>query len=433
MPDTPTPLTTAVVGLQWGDEGKGKIVDRFASDHDAVVRYNGGANAGHTIVVDGDRFALHLIPSGILSPGTKAIIANGTVIDPDKLMEEIETLEARGVDTGGLVISDRAHIVTPYHKLEDARRERLLTGEGDPMGVIGTTRRGIGPAYADKAYRDTAIRVCDLLDEDALRTRLERAHASASPEVRDDPEAPAPADVARHLATIGQRLRPRITDTCYLLDDLLRAHKRVLFEGANATLLDVDHGTYPFVTSSNASALGISAGAGISPRRIERIMGVAKAYCTRVGKGPFPTEIESDLADTIRTAGNEFGTTTGRPRRIGWLDLVALRYACILNGVDAICLTMLDVLRGIDPIRVCVAYDLDGHRTDRFIPDARTLMRVRPVLVSLPGFEEDIRGIETREALPSNARHYLSYIEEHAGVPIDLIGVGPAREHTIVA
>lgn len=433
MTDTSSPQTSAVVGLQWGDEGKGKIVDRLSADHDAVVRYNGGANAGHTIVVDGERFALHLIPSGILSPGTKAIIANGTVIDPDKLIEEIQALEARGVDTDGLVISDRAHIVTPYHKLEDARRERLLADDEDQMGAIGTTRRGIGPAYADKAYRDTAVRVGDLLDIEALRLQLKRAHAYASPEIRESDQTPHPDEVARHLAEVGRYLRPRITDTCYLIDDLLRAHKRVLFEGANATLLDVDHGTYPYVTSSNASALGISAGAGISPRRIERIVGVAKAYCTRVGKGPFPTEIEGELGDTIRTAGNEFGTTTGRPRRIGWLDLVALRYACMLNDVDSICLTMLDVLRGIDPIRVCVAYDIDGHRTDRFIPDARTLSRVRPVLVSLPGFHDEIRGIETREALPPNARHYLSYIEEHAGVPIELVSVGPAREHTIVA
>ncbi len=428
------PQSTAVIGLQWGDEGKGKIVDRLATEHDAVVRYNGGANAGHTIVVDDRRISLHLIPSGILYPGKKAIIANGVVADVEQLLKEIDNLESQDIDTAGLVLSDRAHVVTPYHKAEDARRETLLArefGEKEDTGGIGTTRRGIGPAYADKAHRAAAIRVGDLLRPDQLRPLVARSAQLAHQDVREDPDLPSPDAITDRLIEIGELLRPRITDTSYLLHDLQRAGKRLLFEGGNATLLDVDHGTYPFVTSSNSSALGIPAGAGVSPKSIHNIMGVCKAYCTRVGGGPFPTEIQGELATTIRERGREFGTTTGRPRRIGWLDLVALRYAVMLNGIDRICMTMLDVLSGIDPIMVCNAYEIDGHRTERFLPDARSLESAKPVLISLPGFTEDITGVRSIQDLPSNARHYLSYVEEHAGAPITLAGVGPDREQTI--
>ncbi len=434
MPKAKKPQSTAVIGAQWGDEGKGKIVDRLAPEHDAVIRYNGGANAGHTIVVQGKRFSLHLVPSGILYPDKKAIIANGVVVDPDQLLKEIDNLEAQGIDTAGLILSDRAHIVTPYHKAEDARRETLLArefNEQEATGGIGTTRRGIGPAYAEKAHRAAAIRVADLLRPAELKQLVSRAAQLASPEIREDPDIPSPEAICDRFIEIGEILRPRITDTSYLLHDLQRAGKRLLFEGGNATLLDVDHGTYPYVTSSNSSALGIPAGAGISPKAIHNILAICKAYCTRVGGGPFPTEIQDDLATTIRERGREFGTTTGRPRRIGWLDLVALRYAVMLNGVDSLCMTMLDVLSGIDPIKVCIAYEIDGNRTERFLPDARSLARAKPVLISLPGFTEDISAVRSLDDLPSNARHYLSYVEEHAGAPLSLAGVGPDREQTI--
>ena len=419
-------LGTAVVGLQWGDEGKGKIVDLLARSHDATVRYNGGANAGHTVVVGGERFALHLIPSGILAKDTDAIIGNGVVVDPDVLLEEIERLRGRGVDCSRVILSDRAHVVLPHHKNEDRRRESALSAiEGGAR--IGTTGRGIGPCYAEKAQRGAAIRVSDLLRPLVLRDRLTRARL-LSPAASD-------LDIAAEtdrLGKIGERLRPHIQDTTYLLHDMLGQGKRLLFEGANATLLDVDHGTYPFVTSSSTTALGIGPGTGVPARHIGRIVGLVKAYSPRVGGGPMPTEDSGEHGARIRERGNEFGTTTGRPRRCGWLDLVAVKYGAMISGVTELAVMLLDVLAGFETLPVCTAYERrDGAKTDRFVPDADELSGVRPAYETLPGFGEEIRDVRRREDLPAAARRYLELIESFVGVPVRTVSVGPDRAQTI--
>lgn len=436
----------AVVGLQWGDEGKGKLVDRMAGGFDAVVRYNGGANAGHSVVVGGQRYALHLVPSGILAPGVLAVIGNGVVVDPERLIEELDGLAARGVDTSSLVLSDRAHVVLPYHKAEDALREELLgaapsgSADGDEaskrvISAIGTTRRGIGPAYADKVQRATAVRVGDLLRPDLLRSRLAMICSmrnsifralNPGDAVQFDPEA-----IADRMIEFGERLRPMIKDTTYLLHDMDAAGKRILFEGANATMLDVDHGTYPYVTSSNASALGIGPGTGMPPGKIGRIIGVVKAYSTRVGGGPLPTELFDATAHRIRERGREYGTTTGRPRRVGWIDLVALRYAAMVSGVTEVCLTLLDVLAGLEELRLCVAYETPAGRTDRFLPDGFDLAEATPVYETLPGFAQEISGARSYDTLPAAARRYVERIEAFVGAPVRTIGIGPDREQTI--
>lgn len=429
MPTTPSsPAScTAVVGLQWGDEGKGKAVDILTASHDAVVRYNGGANAGHSVVVAGTRYSLHLVPSGILNPGKAAIIGNGVVVDPEKLLQELEGLQQRGVDTAGLVVSDRAHVVAPYHKAEDEQREELLKGSGDAVQELGTTKRGIGPCYADKVQRGCAIRMGDLLRPDALKQKLSLARAFKSGRAAEFD----PAAMAAQMLDWGRRLAPRITDTTYLLHDMLAQGKRILFEGANAALLDVDHGTYPFVTSSSTTALGIGPGTGVSERRIGRVFGVLKAYTTRVGRGPMPTELTNAIGDGIRERGNEYGTTTRRPRRVGWLDLVAVRYSAMLNAPTGLVLTMLDVLSGVQELNVCTGYRINGKTTDRFLPDADDLSRVEPVYRTFPGFSTDLSTIRTRDALPDAARRYLDFIEQFAGVPLSYIGVGPGRDQTI--
>ncbi|MEZ6244109.1 MAG: adenylosuccinate synthase [Phycisphaerales bacterium] len=430
-------VCSAVVGLQWGDEGKGKLVDRMAGEHDAVVRYNGGANAGHSVVVGGERYALHLIPSGILSGHVKAVIGNGVVVDPGVLLHEIEGLRARGVDASNLVVSDRAHVVLQYHKDEDNLREALLTAGGG-SGAIGTTKRGIGPAYADKVQRSAGVRVGDLLRPEILREKIERActyKRAATVEVCRTlgVEAPAfdPEPVYEEAIAYGRRLEPMIDDTVYLLNEMVAQGKRLLFEGANATLLDVDHGTYPYVTSSNASALGIHAGSGVPARALSRVVGVLKAYSTRVGSGPLPTELHDAVSARIRERGREYGTTTGRPRRVGWLDLVAARYAAMINGTTEVALTLLDVLAGLDELRVCVAYELDGERTERFTPDGHVLGRVTPVYETLEGFGEEIADCRGVDELPGAARAYVERIEGFVGVPIRTIGVGPERSQTI--
>ena len=434
---------SAVVGLQWGDEGKGKLVDRLAGRFDAVVRYNGGANAGHSVVVGGVRYALHLVPSGILAPGVLAVVGNGVVVDPERLIEELDGLSARGVDVSSLVLSDRAHVVLPYHKAEDALREELLTaapvdaasGPKHAVSAIGTTRRGIGPAYADKVQRATAIRVGDLLRPDLLRTKLELICSMKNAIFRVlRPGEPTPFDagqIAENMIRIGERLRPLVKDTTYLLHDLDRAGKMILFEGANATMLDVDHGTFPYVTSSNASSLGIGPGSGLPPQKVGQIIGVVKAYSTRVGGGPMPTELFDATAHRIRERGRECGTTTGRPRRVGWIDLVALRYAAMVSGATEIGLTLLDVLAGFDELKVCVAYDTPAGRTDRFLPDGFDLAEATPVYETATGFGEDISDVRAFEDLPEAARRYVELIESFVGVPIRTIGVGPDRAQTI--
>lgn len=425
---------SAVVGLQWGDEGKGKVVDYLAAEHDAIVRYNGGANAGHTVVIGQERFALHLIPSGILQGNKLAVIANGVVVDPAKLLEEIEGLGSRGVDMSGLVLSDRAHVVMPYHKFEDALRERILSQDSSAQAGIGTTLRGIGPCYAEKIQRAGAVRVGDLLRPDVLAQKVNIActYTNALLEAVGDAKRFDVQEVVATAIQYGKQLQPRIQDTTYLLHQLVGERKRVLFEGANATLLDVDHGTYPYVTSSSSTALGIGPGTGVSGRLLEEVIGVMKAYSTRVGRGPMPTELTDATGDLIREKGHEFGTTTGRPRRCGWLDLVAVRYAAMINGVTGLAVTLLDVLAGFEELKVCTSYEIDGQRTDRFSPDAATLDRVTPIFETLPGFSEDIGQVRERDELPAAAQRYLELIEQFVQVPVEIIGVGPARDQTVL-
>ncbi len=437
-------VASSVVGLQWGDEGKGKAVDLLAADHDAVVRYNGGANAGHSVVVKGERYALHLIPSGILYPGKAAVIGNGVVVDPWKMLDEITGLSARDVDTSGLVVSSRAHAVLPYHQLEDGLREDMLKRSGaaskpdggaTAISEIGTTRRGIGPAYADKVQRASAVRMGDMLRPEVLAEKVGIALALKGPMLRELSASPPEVSVSSMLekcALIAGRLAPLIKDTTFFVHDMLAAGKRVLFEGANGTLLDVDHGTYPFVTSSNCGTAGIGSGTGIPFSRVSRVMGVMKAYSTRVGSGPMPSELKDAVGDLIRTRGREFGTTTGRPRRVGWLDLVAVRYSVMVNGATEIALTMLDVLAGFDELKVCTGYRLpDGSVTDRFMADAHDLSRATPVFTTLPGFKEEIGSARSMGDLPSNARRYVEFIQESLGIPAALVSVGPDRAQTI--
>lgn len=431
---------TAVVGLQWGDEGKGKVVDLLAESHDATVRYNGGANAGHSVVVKGERYALHLIPSGILAKGKAAVVGNGVVVDPEKLIEEMAGLERRGVDVSGLIISDRAHVVLDYHKIEDGLREDILTAaKSDKVssgpGQIGTTRRGIGPAYADKVNRATALRMGDLLRPEIVRERIAMACRLKNAMFKGLSPTIEPLDergITERAIECGRRLAPNIRDTAYLLHDLLAQGKRLLFEGANATLLDVDHGTYPFVTSSSCAVSGIGPGTGVPPSKLSRVIGVAKAYSTRVGAGPMPTELFDAVGEGIRTRGREFGTTTGRPRRVGWLDLVALRYSAMINGTSEIALTLLDVLPGVERPRVCVAYRLGDEKSERFIPDGERLAKVEPIYHELDAIEPGLSECRTFADLPPNARRYVEFVERFVGVPITIIGVGPGREQSLI-
>ena len=431
---------TAVVGLQWGDEGKGKIVDLLTARNDVIVRYNGGANAGHTVVVGDEKYALHLIPSGILYPDKLCVIGNGVVVDPEKLVQEIDSLRDRGVEVGdNLIISDRAHVVMPYHKEHDAALENRLAAEADTGGKnmsIGTTRRGIGPAYADKVHRSTAIRMGDLLDESRLRDKLDVICAIRGAELKalDVNVAPLdPAALAEQYHRFGRRLAPHIDDTTYRLHDCLTAGRTILFEGANACLLDIDHGTYPYVTSSNCSALGVPAGTGVPGRHLQRVLGIMKAYSTRVGEGPFPTELNDAVGDRIRDRGHEYGTTTGRPRRCGWLDLVAVRYSAMICGVTGLACMLLDVLSGCEELKLCTQYRLpDGTVTDRFIPDAVRLGEVEPIFETVPGWSEEIDATADRASLPENAKRYLDRIEQVVGAPIEIISVGPERTQTLI-
>jgi adenylosuccinate synthase len=415
-----------VVGAQWGDEAKGKVVDLLAQDAEFVVRYAGGSNAGHTVCTDGHTFKFHLIPSGILHPQVTPVIADGVVIDLRALEAEANTLHEQGIDIGRLRIGLGAHLVLPYHRrldeLEEARTE----------GRIGTTRRGIGPTYADKAAR-IGLRIADLLDPDRFRARLRRALEQRNALFQRVYET-EPLDLealAAEWLHYGAQWRDHFTDVPALLQDALAAGKSILMEGAQGTLLDLDYGTYPYVTSSHPVAAGACLGTGIPPRCLDEVWGVAKAYTTRVGEGPFPTELADEQGDYIRERGREYGTTTGRARRCGWLDLVALRYAARLNGFTALAITLLDVLSGLPTLRVCVAYRLDGAYTERFVADGFTLARCEPIYEELPGWQEEIGDCRHREELPPNAQRYLAFIERYVGVPIRLISVGPAREQTI--
>ncbi|ADB54315.1 adenylosuccinate synthase [Conexibacter woesei] len=417
-----------IVGAQWGDEGKGKITDLLAERADAVIRFQGGNNAGHTIVRHGETWKLHLMPSGILYPGKTCVIGNGVVIDPKVLTDELDELRGRGVDTSGLRISANAHMIMPYHMmLDDAGEARLGKLK------IGTTRRGIGPAYADKASR-IGIRVQDLLDEKILKKKivaaLEPKRLALRPFARD-PRLDLQAITEEYLA-YGRRLSEYIADTTSLVWDKLDKGDMVIFEGAQGALLDIDHGTYPFVTSSNPIAASACIGSGAGPKDIDEIWGIAKAYSTRVGSGPFPTELHDALGDDLRRRGGEFGTTTGRSRRIGWLDLVALRYAARLNSLTALVVTKLDVLSGLDTIKVCTRYrGEDGAEFDTFPYHQTVLHHATGDYVELPGWSEDISEARSEEELPENARAYLRFMEEFIGVPIVLVSVGPGREQTM--
>jgi len=443
----------AIVGAQWGDEGKGKVVDLLAEDAEAIVRFQGGNNAGHTIVRDGEEFKFHLIPSGILYPGKLCMIGNGVVLDPRVLLEEIDGLKRRGIDVANLRISANAHLIMPYHVLLDTAGEIKLGKLS-----IGTTRRGIGPCYADKALR-LGIRVQDLLDEKILRKKimaalepkqqalrelsvqrrkLRKEAGEGSREGGDQSVAEAPDPrldlhaMSEEFAAYGHRLEPHIADTARLCWETLDAGGTVLFEGAQATLLDLDHGTYPFVTSSNPVAGAACVGAGVGPADIDEVWGVAKAYATRVGAGPFPTELEDEVGRHMLERGHEFGTTTGRERRCGWMDLVALRYAVRLNRMSALAITKLDVLSGIDPLRVAVRYrSREGAVFDSFPYHQSILHSAEPEYEELPGFDADISDCRSEADLPPQARAYLDFVAEHAGVPIRLVGVGPGRDQVV--
>ncbi|MGZ4293971.1 MAG: adenylosuccinate synthase [Solirubrobacteraceae bacterium] len=417
-----------VVGAQWGDEGKGKVTDMLAERADAIVRFQGGNNAGHTIVRDGTTWKLHLMPSGILHPGKLCVIGNGVVIDPKVLTDELDELRRRGVETNALRISANAHLIMPYHMLLDHAGEAKL-GKLE----IGTTRRGIGPCYADKAAR-LGIRVQDLLDEKILKKKIVAAldpkRLSLRPYAKD-PRLDLQSMTDEYL-TYGHVLEPYIADTSGLVLQRLDQNEMVVFEGAQGALLDIDHGTYPFVTSSNPVAGAACIGAGVGPKDLDEVWGVAKAYVTRVGAGPFPTEIEGPLADEMRERGGEYGTTTGRPRRVGWMDLVALRYAARLNSLTALAITKLDVLSGFDSIRVCVRYRNDeGAEFDSFPYHQTVLHHAAGEYIEMPGFTEDLSECRSESALPEAARDYLRFVEDFVRVPIVLVGVGPGREQVI--
>jgi len=418
---------TVIVGLQWGDEGKGKTTDFLAEQTQVVVRYQGGDNAGHTLMLGDEVFKLHLVPSGILYPHIVPVIGPGVVVNPATLIDELDGLASRGIDISRLRASFACHVILPYHKAIDAAREMRL-GEAK----VGTTGRGIGPAYEDRAAR-SGIRLEDLLDEAALRTKLDRLLpeknailAALGAEVRFEVEP-----LVEQALAWGRRLEPHLVDATWLVQDALRRGDHVLFEGAQGTLLDIDHGSYPFVTSSSPVAGGACTGGGIGPRQVDEVFGVMKAYATRVGSGPFPTELGDDVGRGIAGRGHEVGTTTGRPRRVGWFDAVPLHFAVAVNSVSSIMLNKLDILSGVDPIRLCTAYEIDGRRVEAWPSSAVLLQRATPIYEEFAGWTEPIHDVRSLADLPEAARRYVTAVEEHAGAPIVLVSVGPERTQTI--
>jgi adenylosuccinate synthase len=417
----------ALVGTQWGDEGKGKVTDLLAAETDLVVRYQGGNNAGHTIVVDGERYALHLVPTGILYEYCTPVIGPGVVIDPRVLLEEIEALKGRGIDTGRLIVSGSSHLIMPYHLELDRVTERRLG-----RNRLGTTKRGIGPAYADKAAR-IGLRVQDLLDPKIFAAKLEVALKEKNLLLaRVYGRLPlAKQEIQDEYLTYGEELKPYIADAVQVVQTALDRGQTVLFEGAQATMLDLDHGTYPFVTSSNPVAGGACAGAGVGPRDIERIIGISKAYCTRVGSGPFPSEADPADADVLTEVGGEYGTTTGRKRRCGWFDAVVGRYAARLNTLTELVVTKLDVLSRFESIKVCVAYEYEGERFESFPPHQTIFNKCRPVYEEVAGWSEDVSGARSAEDLPKEARAYLELIESLVGTRVSWVSVGPERDQIV--
>ncbi|MCC7417873.1 MAG: adenylosuccinate synthase [Acidobacteria bacterium] len=418
-------MNLAILGAQWGDEGKGKIVDLLTPQFSIVARYQGGHNAGHTVYVNRKKFILRLIPSGILHPGVTCVIGNGVVVDPQALLAEIDELAASGVDVDGrVVVSDKAHLILPYHRdldlLSEARR-----GERK----IGTTSRGIGPAYEDKIAR-RGIRVGDLADPIGLEEAIRVNVAARNRVVQDTTMDWRP--VFEQLVRQAERLRPWVRDVSLLLDQAMRGGRSILFEGAQGTLLDIDHGTYPYVTSSNASVGGICTGLGLGPRAIHGVLGVVKAYTTRVGEGPLPTELTGAMGNRLRDSGNEYGAVTGRPRRCGWFDAVVARYSVRINGLDALALTKLDVLDGLETIPICTAYRCSGRTLTEFPSDLAQLAKCEPVYESLPGWQAGTAGVRRFDALPDNARRYIARLEEVSGVPAAIVSTGSERDDTIV-
>ena len=417
-----------IIGAQWGDEGKGKATDLLAEHIDYVVKFNGGNNAGHTVVIGNEKYALHLLPSGILTPGVTPIISNGVVIDLSVLFEEIDALNVRGIDTSKLRVSANAHIITPYNVITDKVSERFLGSR-----AIGTTGRGIGPTYADKINR-VGIRVQDLYDESILRQKVEAALVAKNNLLTKvyNRAAIRVEEVVAELLSYAERLRPMVADTAFELHTALKLNKTVLFEGGQATMLDVDHGTYPFVTSSSSTAGGASTGSGIGPGEFKTVIGIVKAYTTRVGAGPFPTELFDDNGEFLRATGFEFGTTTGRPRRCGWYDAPIARYSARINGVTDFVLTKLDVLTGLKEIPVCVAYEINGKRFEEMPYSQSDFHHAKPVYENFPGWNEDITGCRNFADLPKNAQDYITALEKISGARISAVGVGPARDAIIV-
>lgn len=417
-----------VVGAQWGDEGKGKVVDLLSKNVDYVVRYQGGANAGHTLKFDDQKVVLHLIPSGIFNGDARCIIGNGVVVDPQALLEEIETVEAMGVDLQDrLFVSNAAHVILPYHQVLDQVKEKHRGRD-----AIGTTGRGIGPAYVSKVSR-VGIRTSDLFHPDQLKEKLEKNLADINEGLKhiykEDVLDPKP--ILEDALNAAEKLCPYIANTSALLHQAVEDGKEVLLEGAQGSLLDIDHGTYPYVTSSSPTSGGACTGSGIPPTAIKHVMGISKAYCTRVGNGPFPTELDDEFGEELREKGQEFGATTGRPRRCGWIDLVALKYAVKVNGINELALTKLDVLNDFETIKVCTAYEKDGKETDVFPMDLADIESVKPVYETLPGWDEDIRLFESRADLPEAAEKYLAFVEDYLDVDIKIVSTGPKRSETI--
>ncbi|MEX0670446.1 MAG: adenylosuccinate synthase [Pirellulales bacterium] len=423
---------TCVIGLQWGDEAKGKLVDILTEDHDIVVRYQGGANAGHTVVSGGQTWKLSIIPSGILRDGVACVVTGGVVLDPAKVLEEMDGLESRGIHMEGkLQLSDRAHVVFPWHVVED----RLLDGSLSGGGAIGTTGRGIGPCYRDKVGRALAIRLGDLYRDD-FRARVEHVVDFKNRLFSSWPSGTtAPLDAAAihaQYATYAERLRPHVADTNAFLLDAVEQGSRLLFEGAQGALLDIDHGTFPFVTSSNSSGVGVASGSGVPGRWVNRVIGVVKAYSTRVGGGPLPTEQDNAIGMHLRERGREYGTVTKRPRRCGWFDAVAARYTARLSGVDELAVMLLDVLGGLDELKICSAYEINGRRTTQFPSQIADLERAVPVYETLPGWPDELDTARDEHALPIHARSYVDRIAELLDRPVSIVSVGPDRDQTII-
>ena len=423
---------TSVIGLQWGDEAKGKIVDLLTEQNDIVVRYLGGNNAGHTVIFGGETYKLSLLPAGILHDSVVSVIATGVVINPKAFLEELgRIVERRGnVPPERMLISDRAHVIFPYHMAEEAAFEKARGGD-----AIGTTMRGIGTCYRDKAGRTHAIRMGDLINPDRLRRRLEEIVPQKNRAIAalDDDFVPFEVDVIyEEYSNYADQLRPYVTDTTSFLHKAVAAGKKLLFEGAQGCLLDIDHGSFPYVTSSNSSGCGIHSGSGVSERVISKMIGIVKAYTTRVGGGPFPTELDDEIGQHIRDVGNEYGTVTGRPRRCGWFDAVATGYGARLSGVDCIAVMLVDVLDGLDEIKICEAYDFNGVRTTDFPSHVEDLAQMKPIYRTVPGWKTDITGIRKRADLPENALKYVETVAELVGYPVEIISVGPDREQTIL-